>query len=278
MAKARINSISKAVEAGILTLSVAPIANHTGEEGAETWVGVQGRELQRAPEVLDVALAGVDGLLDVVERVAVFAAAGLDAGERGEGGGVSRVGGYGPLQDLLRHLQVVGRVVEARVRVERTGVRGIYLQRFHEVLFRPPHLPLTLVEDAELEVGLRVLGVEGQIPRRRLGRPAFVSQGEPGLPEGYEVPDLIPPQRHGLLRELQGLGQVLPQGEQMGGQFVPDLRRAGTVLEAPPESGLRLLQITVAGVADPQVRVGLPPVGRPRYDLLVSPYGLGVTA
>ena len=33
-----------------------------GREGAETWVGVQGRELQRAPEVLDVALAGVDGL------------------------------------------------------------------------------------------------------------------------------------------------------------------------------------------------------------------------
>src|SRR5215210_489694 len=81
----------------VLTLSVAPVANHAGEEGAEARVGVQGRELQRAPEVLDVALAGIDGLLDVVERVAVFAAAGLDAGERGEGGGVSRVSGYGPL-------------------------------------------------------------------------------------------------------------------------------------------------------------------------------------
>ena len=82
----RINSIPKAVKAGILALSVAPVADHAGEEGAEAWVGVQGRELQRAPEVLDVALAGIDGLLDVVERVAVFAAAGLDAGERGEGG------------------------------------------------------------------------------------------------------------------------------------------------------------------------------------------------
>src|SRR5215208_3887480 len=64
----------------------------------------------------------------------------------------------------------------------------------------------------------------------------------------------------------------------MGRQFVPDLGRARTVLEAPSESGLGLLQVAVAGVADPKVRVGLPPVGRPRYDLLVSPYGLGVAA
>src|SRR5215210_4909043 len=104
----RINSIPKAVKAGILTLSVAPVAHHAGEEGSKAWVGVQRRELQRAPEVLD-------GLLYIVERVAVFAAAGLDAGERGEGRRVSRVSGYGPLQDLLRYLQVVGRVVEARV-------------------------------------------------------------------------------------------------------------------------------------------------------------------
>src|SRR5215207_3114617 len=124
----RINSIPKAVRAGILTLSVAPVAHHAGKEGAEAWVGMQGRELQRAPEVLDVALAGIDSLLDVVERVAVFAAAGLDAGKRGEGGGVSRVSGYGPLQDLLRYLQVIRRVVETRVRVEGAGVRGIYLQ------------------------------------------------------------------------------------------------------------------------------------------------------
>src|SRR5215217_1772691 len=111
----RINTIPKAVKDDILTLSVAPVAHHAGKEGAEAWVGVQGRELQRAPEVLDVALAGIDGLLDVVERVAVFAAAGLDAGQRGEGRGVSRVSGYGSLQDLLRYLQIVGRVVEARV-------------------------------------------------------------------------------------------------------------------------------------------------------------------
>src|SRR5215210_8991779 len=102
----------------MLSLSVAPVVHHAGEEGAEAGVCVQGCELQRAPEVLDVALPGVDGLLDVVQRVAVFPTAGLDAGERGEGGGVSSVGGYGPLQDLLRDLQVVGRVVEARVRVE----------------------------------------------------------------------------------------------------------------------------------------------------------------
>ena len=122
----RINSIPKAVKAGILALSVAPVADHAGEEGAKAWVGVQGRELQRAPEVLDVALTGIDGLLYIVERVAVFAAAGLDAGERGEGGGVSRVSGYGPLQDLLRYLQVVRRVVEASVRVEgRGGSRGL---------------------------------------------------------------------------------------------------------------------------------------------------------
>ena len=92
------------------------------------------------------------------------------------------------------------------------------------------------------------------------------------------MPDLIPPQRHGLLGELERLGQVLPEGEQVGGELVPDLRRAGTVLEAPPESGLRPRQITVAGVADPQVRVRLPPLGRPVYDLLVGRDGLGVTA
>ena len=124
----RINSIPKAVKAGILTLSVAPVANHAGEEGAETWVGVQGCELQRAPEVLDVALTGLDRLLDVVERVAIFAAAGLNAGERGEGRGVSRVSGYGPLEDLLGDLEVIGRVVEARVRVEGAGVCGIRLE------------------------------------------------------------------------------------------------------------------------------------------------------
>jgi hypothetical protein len=111
----RINSIPKAVKVGILTLSVAPVAHHAGEEGSKAWVGVQRRELQRAPEVLDVAFAGLDGLLDIVERVAVFAAAGLDAGERREGRRVSRVRGYGQLQDLLCCLQVVGRVVVARV-------------------------------------------------------------------------------------------------------------------------------------------------------------------
>src|SRR5215216_6119671 len=64
----------------------------------------------------------------------------------------------------------------------------------------------------------------------------------------------------------------------MGCQFVPDLGRTRTVLEAVPESDLRLLQVAVAGVADSKVRVGLPPVGRRRYDLLVGPYGLGVAA
>ena len=107
-------------------MSVAPVAHHAGEEGAEAWVGVQGRELQRAPEVLDVALAGIDGLLDVVERVAVFAAAGLDAGECGEGGGVSCVSGSGPLLDLLRSPQILSRVVEARALVDGAGVRGFH--------------------------------------------------------------------------------------------------------------------------------------------------------
>src|SRR5918996_753497 len=158
----RINSIPKAVKAGILTVSVAPVANHAGKEGAEAWVGVQGRELQRAPEVLDVALAGIDGLLDIVERVAVFAAAGLNAGECGEGRRVSRVSGYGPFEYLLSDLEVVGRVVKARVRVEGAGVRGIRLQRLHEVLLRLLHLPPALAQDAELEVGFRVLGVEAQ--------------------------------------------------------------------------------------------------------------------
>src|ERR671921_1334657 len=185
--------------AEMLSLSVAPVVHHTGEEGTEAWVGVQGRELQRAPEVLDVALAGIDGLLDIVERVAVFAAAGLNAGERGEGRRVSRVSGYGPFEYLLSDLEVVGRVVEARVRVEGAGVRGIRLQRLHEVLLRLLHLPPALAQDAELEMGFRVLRIEAQYRVVGFGGPCFVFQGEPGLPERYEVPDLVPPQRHGLL-------------------------------------------------------------------------------
>src|SRR5215212_1070947 len=64
----------------------------------------------------------------------------------------------------------------------------------------------------------------------------------------------------------------------MGGQFVPDLWRSRTIFKPPPESGLGLLQITVAGVADPEVRVGLPPVGRRLYYLLVGSHGLRVAA
>src|SRR5215218_6448646 len=81
-----------------LPLAVALLSHHAGEEGAEAWVGVQGGELERAPEVLDVALAGVYGLLDIVQGVAVLAAAGLDACERGEGRGVPRIRGDGALQ------------------------------------------------------------------------------------------------------------------------------------------------------------------------------------
>jgi hypothetical protein len=45
-----------------------------------------GGELQRAPEVIGVALAGLDGPLYKVEGVPELAAAGADAGEGGEGG------------------------------------------------------------------------------------------------------------------------------------------------------------------------------------------------
>jgi hypothetical protein len=71
---------------------------------------VEWGELQRAPEVIGVALAGLDGPLYKVEGVPVLAAAGADAGEGGEGRGVVGVGGDGALQDLLGRLQVVGRV------------------------------------------------------------------------------------------------------------------------------------------------------------------------
>ena len=130
----------------------------------------------------------------------------------------------------------------------------------------------------ELQVGLGVLGVEGDHGLVGLGRPRLVPDGEPGLPQGYEVPDLVPPQRHGLLGELERLGQILAEGEQVGGELVPDLRRPRTVLQAPPEGGLGPREIPVSGVADPQVRVRLPPVGRPLDDLLVGGDGLGVTA
>src|SRR5215212_3599877 len=196
-----LNSIPKARDAAMLTLSVSSLAHHAGEEGAETRVGVQGRELQRAPEVLDVTLAGLHGPLDVVEGVAELAAAGLDAGEGGESRGVPRVGGYGPLQDFFRNLEVVGDVVEARVRVEGAGVGGVGLERLHEMFLSPLHLSPALVEDAELQVGLGVLGIERDHGLVSLSRSFFVSEGEPPLPEGYEMPDFIPTQRHRFLGE-----------------------------------------------------------------------------
>ena len=73
-------------------------------------------------------------------------------------------------------------------------------------------------------------------------------------------------------------GRFLPRGEQVGGQLVPDLGRAGAILEAPPECRLGPLEVPVAGVADPEVRVRLPPVGGLVYDLLVGRHRLGVAA
>ena len=61
--------------------AVLPRAGHAREEGPEAGVGVEGRELERAPEVLGVALAGLDGPLYKVEGVPVLAAAGPDARE-----------------------------------------------------------------------------------------------------------------------------------------------------------------------------------------------------
>ena len=43
--------------------AVLPRAGHAREEGPEPGVGVEGGELERAPEVLGVALAGLDGPL-----------------------------------------------------------------------------------------------------------------------------------------------------------------------------------------------------------------------
>src|SRR3712207_5642726 len=117
-----------------VSLTLIPHAHHAGEERAEAGVGAQGCELEGAPEVLHVALAGLYRFLDVVERVAVVAAAGADAGERGEGRGVARVGGDGPHEQLLGALQVVGRVVEAGVRVQGARVRRVALERLDEVL------------------------------------------------------------------------------------------------------------------------------------------------
>ena len=92
------------------------------------------------------------------------------------------------------------------------------------------------------------------------------------------MPDLIAPKRHSLLREPERLGEVPPLGEEVGGELVPYLRRAGTVLEAPPERGLRSRRLAVAGVADPEVRVRLPPLRRLGYDLLVGLDSLVVAA
>jgi hypothetical protein len=50
------------------------------------------------------------------------------------------------------------------------------------VLLCPLHLPLALVEDAELQVGFRVLRVEGQYRIVGFGGPGLVFQGESGLP------------------------------------------------------------------------------------------------
>jgi hypothetical protein len=69
-------------DGGHMSLAFSPGAHHAGEEGAEAGIGAQRGELQGAREVLHVALAGVYGLLDVVQRVAEVAAASPDAGER----------------------------------------------------------------------------------------------------------------------------------------------------------------------------------------------------
>src|SRR4028119_2122602 len=92
-----------------LVRAVLSGAGHAREQGAEAWVGVEGGELQRAPEVLGVALAGLDGPLYKVEGGPELAAAGADAGEGGESGGVVGVGGDGALQDLLGRLPAGGR-------------------------------------------------------------------------------------------------------------------------------------------------------------------------
>ena len=64
-----------------LDRAVLPGAGHAGEQGAEAGVGVEGGELERAPEVVGVALPGLDGPLYKVEGVPELAAAGADARE-----------------------------------------------------------------------------------------------------------------------------------------------------------------------------------------------------
>ncbi len=101
------------------------------------------------------------------------------------------------------------------------------------MLLGPLRSPAVLVQDAELQVGLGVLGVEGEHRLVGLGGPGLVSEGEPGLPEGDEVPDLVAPQRHGLLGERERLLEVPPLGEEVGGELVPYLRRARAVRRGP---------------------------------------------
>ena len=64
----------------------------------------------------------------------------------------------------------------------------------------------------------------------------------------------------------------------MGGELVPDLRRAGTFFKAPAERALGLFESLVAGVTDAQIGVRLPPLRRLFYYLLVRRDGLRIAA
>ena len=103
---------------------VPPITRgaHASDEGTEPRVVVQGGELQGLLEVLGVLLAGDDGLLDIVKGGGVVAVAGSYARERREGGGVVGVDSDSPQEELFRRLELIGRVVEARVGVEGAGI------------------------------------------------------------------------------------------------------------------------------------------------------------
>ena len=58
----------------------------------------------------------------------------------------------------------------------------------------------------------------------------------------------------------RGFGEVAVLVQQLGGELVPNFRRPRGIFETPPKSRLRLFRVSVAGMADAQVRVGLPPL------------------
>src|ERR687886_2413807 len=110
--------------------------------------------------MFSVLLASGDSLLDVVEGGGVVTTSGPYASERREGGGVAGVYGDGPLEKLFGGIEIIGRIVEARVGIQGAGVARVLFQCLYQVFLGLFDLAVALMVEPDLQVRVRVFGVE----------------------------------------------------------------------------------------------------------------------